>query len=57
MLIRYLLGEYPVHQGNLNIRHTISLSSGLRASVFIMAGLMMEGPGDVSYLRCFNSVM
>ena len=53
----YLLGQYPMHQGKLDIHHKISLSYGLRDSVFIVEGVMMEGPGDVPSLRYFNSVM
>ena len=48
--LRYLLGEYTVHQGKLNLLQPISLSSVSRASVFTMTGVTMEGPDDVDYL-------
>ena len=53
----YRLGEYPVHQGELNLLHPISDSSGSSASVFTISGVMYEGPeGVVSWSRS-NSVI
>ena len=46
-----------MHQGKLNLLHPISGSSGSSASVFIIAGVMYEGPeGGVSRSR-LNSVI
>ena len=53
----YILGEYPVHQGKLNIRHPIYLSSGFMVSVFIMAGVTKEVPEELYSLRLRNSLM
>ena len=55
--LRYLLGDYPVHQGKLNLRHPISLSSGSSTSVFTTAGVTKEGPEDVDYLRLKTSLV
>ena len=40
----YLLVEYHVHQGKLNLRHPISISSGSRTYVLTVAGVTKEGP-------------
>ena len=43
-----------MHQGKLNIHHTISVSSGFRASVFVVAGVKYEGPEGVASLSSLN---
>ena len=51
----YILGEYPVNQIKLNRRRSISLSSGLRASIFTMAGVVVEVLEEIASLRLMNS--
>ena len=53
----YLLGGYPVHQGNLNLGLLISLSSGSRTSVLNMPGVTKEGPEEVDSLRLRSSLI
>ena len=53
----YLLGEYPVHQGKLNLLHPISASSGSIVSDFTIAGGISEGPEEVVSQRRLTLVM
>ena len=50
MPIWYLFGEYPVHQGGLNLLQPISLSYESRTSVFTMVVVMIEVPDYVGFL-------
>ena len=47
----YLLGEYTVHQGKVNLIHMISMSYGSRVSVFTMEGVTIEGTDYFDSLR------
>ena len=51
----YLLGEYPVHQGEINRPHPISASSVSSASVCTMAGVTTEGTVEVDSLSTLTS--
>ena len=53
----YLLGGYPVHQGNLNLGLLISLSSGSRTSVFTMVGVTKKDPEELDSLVLRISLM
>ena len=55
--LRYLFGGYPIHQGKLNLRHPIYLSSGSSTSILTMVGVTMEGPEEVDSLSCFTSLV
>ena len=46
-----------MHQGKLNLRHTISASSGYRDSVFTTAGVTSEGKEEVYYLIHLTSLV
>ena len=44
-----------MNQIKLNRRRSISLSSGLRASIFTMAGVVLEVLEEIASLRLMNS--
>ena len=46
-----------MQHGKLNLINTISTSSGSNASVFIISGVMSEGPEEVVFWRLSTLVM